>query len=193
MSCRKPVRKPFWRWRSNPLRRREDRVEAWVVSAVWAVAAVGGTTAGLVTAHAADEAFAQQRAARHAVHAVLLTDVANRPPALGSPEGKVWATVRWTASDGSARTGGTLVDTGLGAGSRVVVWQDGHGTLATAPPSPAAAAAEAAVLGAFAGLCLTGTVHAVGAVTRWRLDQRRVEAWGREWDLVGPMWGHRTG
>ncbi|MEU9451535.1 hypothetical protein [Streptomyces sp. NPDC048277] len=192
MSCRKPVGKRFWRWRNSPLRRREDRVEAWVVLSVWTVVAVGGTTAGLVTAHAADEAFARQRAERQAVPAVV-TGLAQRPPTLGTSGGKAVATVRWTAPDGSPRTESTLVDSGLKAGGRVVVWQDGHGTLTAAPPSSAEAAVEAAVLGAVAGLSLTGAVHALGALARWRLDQRRLDAWDREWDLVGPRWGHRTG
>lgn len=35
------TRKRFWRWRSNPLRRHDDIVEAWIVLAVWAVIAIG--------------------------------------------------------------------------------------------------------------------------------------------------------
>ncbi|GAA3841462.1 Rv1733c family protein [Streptomyces chiangmaiensis] len=193
MTCRSPVRKPFWRWRSNPLRRREDVVEAWIVPAAWTVAAPGGTAARLLTAHAADDRLAQQRAERHAVHTVLVTDVAQHAPALRSPGGKAFAEVRWTAPDGSARTGLTPVDTGLTAGSGVVVRQDGHGTLATASTSSSEAGIEAGALGAFAGLALIGAVQAVGAFARWRLDQRRADAWAREWDLVGPQWGHRTG
>ncbi|MFI0514899.1 hypothetical protein RKD19_007855 [Streptomyces canus] len=183
----------FWRWRSNPLRRRDDVVEAWVVLAVWAVVALGGTAAGLVTAHAADNVFASQRADRHPVAAVLLTDESKRTSVVRASSDKSLGTVRWTAPDGSVRTDRTLVETGLRAGSPLVLWQDAHGRLATAPPSPRRAAAEAGFLGALAGLALAGTVHAAGAVVRWRLERRRVESWGREWDLVGPQWGHRTG
>lgn len=32
----KPARMRFWRWRSNPLRRHDDIVEAWLVPTVWA-------------------------------------------------------------------------------------------------------------------------------------------------------------
>ncbi|MDH6553645.1 hypothetical protein M2164_008056 [Streptomyces sp. SAI-208] len=183
----------FWRWRSNPLRRRDDVVEAWIVLVVWAVVVLGGTAVGLVTAHAADDVFARQRVDRHPVHAVLLTDESKHTSAVRTSSDKSLGTVRWTAPDGSVRTDRTPVDTGLRAGSRLVLWQDGHGRLATAPPSPREAAVEAGVLGAVAGLGLTGAVHATGALVRRRLDRRRVEAWGREWDLVGPRWGHRTG
>ncbi|GLP64679.1 hypothetical protein TUSST3_12980 [Streptomyces sp. TUS-ST3] len=184
--------KRFWRWRSNPLRRRDDIVEAWIVLAVWAVVVVGGTVTGLVTAGAVDEVFARQRVERHSVRAVLLTDVSGRTAAVSSSSDKALARIRWTAPDGSARTDNTLVDTGLKAGTHLLVWQDGHGRLVTEPPTTAEAALEAAVMGSMAGLALAVAVHAVGAVARWRLDRRRVDAWGREWDLVGPRWGHRT-
>ncbi|MFE1841067.1 Rv1733c family protein [Streptomyces sviceus] len=189
----KAARKRFWRWRSNPLRRRDDIVEAWIVLAVWAVVAVGGTAAGLVTARAADEVFARQRVERHPVRAVLLTDVSERAATIRSSSDKVLARIRWTAPDGSARTDETLVETGLRAGTHVLVWQDGHGRLVTEPPTTTEAAVEAAVMGTGAALALAGAVHAAGAVARRRLDRRRVDAWGREWDLVGPQWGHRTG
>jgi hypothetical protein len=188
-----PTRKRFWRWRSNPLRRHDDVVEAWIVLAVWAVVAVGGSLAGLVTAHAADEMLARQRAERHAVHAVLVTDLPGRTSSARSSGDKAVAKVRWTAPDGSPRTGRTLVDTGLKAGSDIEVWLDSHSRPTTAPPSTTEAAVEAGVLGAGAGLALTGAVCAAGAALRWRLDRRRVDGWGREWDLVEPTWGHRTG
>lgn len=192
MDGNKSARKLFWRWRSNPLRRHDDIVEAWLVLAVWAVVAVGGTAAGLVTAHAADETLAQQRAERHSVQAVILTDAPERASSVRSSSDQVLADVRWRALDGSVRTDRTPVDTGMRAGSHVVLWQDDLGSLATQPPSPAEAAVEAGVLGTFAGLALAGAAYALGAVARWRLDLRRIEGWGREWDLAGPQWGHRT-
>ena len=39
---------------------------------------------------------------------------------------------------------------------------------------------------------LAGRVFGAGAGARWRLDRRRVDEWGREWDQVGPRWGHKT-
>ncbi|WP_406212568.1 hypothetical protein [Streptomyces canus] len=193
MAHGKRTKKWFWRWRNNPLRRRDDIAEAWIMLALCALVAVGGTAAGLVTAHAADETLAQLRSDRRSTHAVLLTDASKRVSAVRSSGDKVSATVRWTTPDGSPRTGRTLVDTGLNAGTRVVVWQDSHGKLTTAPPSAGAAAVEAGVLGTAAGLALTGAVLGVGAVVRWRLDRQRIDSWGREWDLAGPQWGHRTG
>ena len=185
------TRKRLWRWRTNPLRRRDDIVEAWVVLAVWAVVLVGGTLAGLATAHAAEEVFARQRAERHSVRAVLRADV----PASAATTGgtRALARISWTAPDGTARADKTLVDKGQKAGAEIVVWLDGRGDLATEPPSPTEAAIEAGVLGTAAALGLAGTAFGAGAFVRWRLDRRRFDQWGREWDLVGPRWGHRTG
>lgn len=193
MSEGRRMQNRLWRWRNNPLRRHDDIVEAWIVLVVWAVIALGGALAGLVTAHAADEVFAGQRADRHSVRAVLLTDVPRPAATIGGARERIVAKVRWTTPDGTSRTGSTLVKTGLDAGSGIVVWLDGNGALTTQPPSPTEASVEAALLGLAAALAFTGAAYGAGAVVRWRLDRRRVESWGREWDLVGPQWGHKTG
>ena len=192
MHARRRTKMWLWRWRSNPLRRHTDVVEAWIVLAVWLVVAVGGALAGLVTAHAADEVFARQRAERHPVRAVLLTDVPVIA-ALGGSRGQAPAKVHWTAPDGSTRTGKALVDTGQKTGARVAVWTDRQGNLTTEPPSATEASLEADLMGFAAALALAGVAIGSEAVARYRLDRRRMGEWGREWDLVGPRWGHRTG
>jgi len=192
MGRNRHMKKRLWRLRSNPLRRHDDIVEAWIVLIMWAVVAVGGALAGLVTYHAADEVFAAQRTERHAVQAVLLTDT---PPASSTPGGArdlIKAKVRWTTADGSRRTGSTLVDTGQKAGSTVVVWLDSAGNFTIEPPSSKEATLESAVLGLTAALAFAGLAFGTGAVARYRLDQRRISSWGTEWKLVGPTWGRKT-
>ncbi|MFI7413529.1 hypothetical protein ACIBU0_33130 [Streptomyces sp. NPDC049627] len=184
------TKKRFWRWRGNPLRRRADIVEAWVVLAVWTVVLVAGTLAGLVTAHAADEQFERQRAERHSVRAVLLVDV---PDTAASTTRRGLGKVRWTTADGTTHTDTTLVATGQKAGAKVTVWLDGRGGLASEPPSRAEAAVEAGVLGTAAALAAVGGVLGTGALVRWRLERRRIAEWGREWELVGPRWSQKTG
>lgn len=184
------TRKRLWRWHSNPLRRRDDILEAWIVLAVWAVVLVGGALVGLVTAHAAEEMFTRQRAERHSVRAVVLADVP--APATKTGGTRALARISWTAPDGTTRTDTTLVDTKQKAGAEVVAWLDGRGDLATEPPSPTEATIEAGILGTAAALGLAGAAFGAGALVRWRLDRRRVAQWGREWDLVGPRWGHKT-
>lgn len=183
--------KRLWRWRSSPLRRHDDIIEAWIVLAMWVVISVGGAAAGLVTAHAAAEECAHQRAERHSAQAVLLGAVPQDVPAVKGTGNRMLAKVRWTAPDGTTRTGYTRVSTGLHTGSRLTVWQDGRGALATEPTGPAEAAAEAVLFGAAAALAVCGATLGAGAAVRWRLDQRRYAQWGKEWDLVGPQWGGR--
>ncbi|MGW7529204.1 Rv1733c family protein [Streptomyces sp. NPDC054783] len=184
----------MWRWRSNPLRRREDVVEAWLVLAVWILVVVGGAVAGLVTARAAGDVFAAQRAHRHPVRAVLLADAPHGTTSAWPAGGLVRAKVRWTAPDGTPRTGDTLVDSGLKAGAGVVVWQDDHGGLTPAKPAnPTEGAIEAGLFGAAAALAVAAPAYGAGALGRVWLDRRRMARWDREWDLVEPRWGHRTG
>ncbi|MDG5806072.1 hypothetical protein P9869_26120 [Streptomyces ossamyceticus] len=185
-------KKLLWRWRSNPLRRHEDVLEAWLVLAVWAVVVVGGTLAGFLTARAAQEVFADQRAERRSVPAVLLSDVPAPSSGPYSAGDRSSAEVRWTAPDGTPRTGRTLVEGGRRAGTDVTVWTDGTGALTSEPPTPNEAAIEAGALGAAAALALSGLTYCVGRTGRWWLDRRRVEQWGREWALVGPQWDHKT-
>lgn len=189
----KRARQLLWRWRSNPLRRHADVVEAWIVLAVWTVIAIGGTLTGVVTAQAADESFAQLRRERHSVPAVLVESTAQTVAVgAGTPYDRVRATVRWTATDGSTHTGRAPVDSGQPAGSKVVVWLNSKEQVTTEPTSAAAAGVEAAAFGAGAGLAFGGLAFAAGRVARWRLDQRCYDQWGREWDQVGPQWRRKT-
>ncbi|MGX4695282.1 Rv1733c family protein [Streptomyces sp. JNUCC 63] len=186
--------KRLWRWRSNPLRRHEDIVEAWIVLAVWVIVVVAGAVAGLVTARSAEHEFAEQRAHGRPVRAVLLADAPHGITADWSTDGRVQGSVRWTAPDGTSRTGQTLVDGGLKAGARMMVWQDGQGRLTLSQPTGRAEGyVEAALFGAAAALAVAAPVFGAGAVARARLDRRRMAHWDQEWDLVGPQWGPKTG
>jgi hypothetical protein len=190
MRASRRTKRWLWRWRSNPLRRREDVLEAWLVLAVWVVVAVGGTLTGVVTARAADGVFAQQRAERTPIAGVLVSDTRQ---ADARSYYRTLAEVRWRLPDGSTRTGTTLVGTGLRAGSHIVVYTDTRGEPTTRPPSRSAADLESAALGAAAACAVTGTALGAGVAARRWLDRRRARAWGREWATVGPRWGHKTG
>lgn len=187
------AKKRLWRWRRNPLRRHVDVVEAWTVLLMWVVVLVGGVATALVTTHSADEVFARQRTGRHAVRAVLLADVRLQSTSVTQGTYRGSAQIRWTAPDGTARTGRTPVTSNLRAGSGITVWQDGHGTLAPKPATRSQAAVEAAFFGAAAGLGFAGAVFGAGRLARWRLDRRRLGLWAEEWERVGPRWDQKTG
>ncbi|MFC3571975.1 hypothetical protein ACFOZ0_01435 [Streptomyces yaanensis] len=185
--------KRLWRWRSNPLRRQEDVIETWVVLAVWFLMAIGGAITGLVTVRSVEHEYAEQRAHRHPVQAVLLADAPPRIAGGWSTDGRVQGTVRWTAADGTSRSGHTLVGPGLEAGARVTVWEDGQGRLApSAPTGSAEGHLEAALFGGAAALAVAVPVFGAGAIARARLEQRRMAHWDQEWDLIGRQWGPKT-
>ncbi|MFJ9734732.1 hypothetical protein ACIRUL_25875 [Streptomyces sp. NPDC101171] len=186
------TRGPLWRWRRNPLRRRTDVLEAWFLLAVWALVVVGGTLVGLVTARAAGQSFDRQRTERTRVRAVLLTD-APRTAVAGTGGDLTSARVRWTAPDGTRHSDSTLVPGGLRAGSTAEIWLDAWGRPSSAPLTSGEAGAESALLGVSAALALTGAAFGVRCAGRWWLDRRRIEEWDREWALLGPRWGHKTG
>ncbi|GAT80252.1 conserved hypothetical protein [Streptomyces sp. F-3] len=183
------TRRRLWRWRSNPLRRREDVVEAWIVLVMLVVAVLGGALVGTVVTRAVDQDLAQQRADRHPVQAVLLTDTPSSTPG-GSV--RPTAKVRWTAPDGTVQTGQAPVDEGLRAGTTITVWQDDRGVLVPSPPDPVEARVEAVLLGCGATLVFVALVYAVTSLARRRLDRRRYDRWAAEWALIGPLLDRRT-
>ncbi|MGW4271012.1 Rv1733c family protein [Streptomyces seoulensis] len=182
----------LWRWRRNPLRHRDDVVEAWILLVTWTVIVIGGAAVGAAVGRAVDREFAAQRADRRPVRAVLLVDVP-RTTSTGNDVYRAMSEVRWTAPDGAVRTGRTLLAPGLEAGAAVTVWQDGSGALTTGPAGPGEARGGAVFFGASAALGLAALVHGAAAVPRRRLDRRRSERWATEWDLTGPRWDQKTG
>ena len=105
----------------NPLRRTIDRIEAVIASGLVVAFLAGAPLAAVVGGHAAYRSAARiahtQQAAWHQAPAVLL---ATAPAALYRQD-QVNAQARWTAPDGTGRTGTVLAPPGTKAGPR------GHG------------------------------------------------------------------
>jgi len=183
------IRRSLWRWRRNPLRRREDVLEAWILLIVWFVIAVAGPVAGVLASHAAAHSAAERRVERHSATATLVSVASSNPLATGTTGGRVDATVRWTASDGTRHSGRIPVDEGMKAGSRVTVWTDSRNQLTTAPPSATQAGVDAAFMGAASSFAVVAAAAAGYYGARVVLNRRRRAAWAHEWDVVGSQWG----
>jgi len=177
----------LWRWRSNPLRRRSDRVEAWIVLLTWILALVSGVLLGLVTSGAMEHGLAVRRAEARPVSAVLTEDATTS----GSDGDMAWVKVRWIAADGSRHTGRTQVPPSSAAGARVTVWTDPEGHLVSKPPTAAEARMQAALGGVLVGLSVGTGVLVGGRLGRGCLDRRRMADWEAEWKQVGPQWRKR--
>jgi len=188
----KPAGVHWWRLRRNPLRRRSYLVEAWLLLAAWILAVVAAVGTGAWTALAVERHVDALRAERHPVPAVLVEDAVRT---VGTSDGSdnYRATVRWTAADGTKRTGLAHVDSDSKAGSTTQVWLDAQGRLVPTPASAVQARLEGVVLAVWTAAGVGGAVLLVGRGMSWRLERRRLDQWDAEWARVGPQWGHKTG
>ncbi|AOR35870.1 hypothetical protein BFF78_36715 [Streptomyces fodineus] len=181
----------LWRWRRNPLKRRADVAEAWVLLGAWLLTVLAGVLAGLVAARSVEDGLARERADwRPAVARVVGRAPGNTPLHGHASAGeRVWAKVRWTVADGSAHTGQVRVQSGSKAGTPVTVWTDPQGHLVNRPTSASAAAFRGALIGCLVGVSAAAVPFVGGLAARGRLERRRMDAWDTEWARLGPQWG----
>ncbi|MFF8595634.1 hypothetical protein ACF061_30165 [Streptomyces sp. NPDC015220] len=197
-----------WRWRRNPLRRRADTVEAWVVLCAWLLAVVAGALAGWTAVREVERGVARERLDRRPTAAVVAQRAPGQGPVVSGRSGNaaadeetgrgpgggasVWAKVRWTASDGSARDGRARVAPGTPAGAAVTVWTDPRGRPVARPPTAGQARTRSLVMGGLAGVGAAAVPLACGRRLRGRLERRRMDQWDAEWARFDPPWGRRT-
>jgi hypothetical protein len=185
----------LWRWRRNPLKRRADRVEAWVVLGVWLLTAFAGGLAGTTVSRSVEDGLARERVEWHAVVGRLT----ERAPGTASGNAhvsraeQVWATAHWTAADGSGHSGQLRVPAGSAAGTPVTVWTDPEGRQVTRPVTVPQARVRAFLIGGVAGICAAAVPLLGGRALRGRLERRRIDQWDVEWSRFGPMWGRTAG
>ncbi|GGX86815.1 Rv1733c family protein [Streptomyces minutiscleroticus] len=183
----------LWRWRQNPLRRRSDLAEAWIVLLAWVIAVLGGVISALVVHDLVVRGLDGRRAGCSDVTAVLVADARVGAASTVAGENRAWAPVRWTGADGAVRTGRAKVPADAAAGTRVTVWADSRGELTSRPPSRAEARFQGTMTATLAAAGAGGTVLAAARLARARLDRRRMDAWAREWDRFDTRRGRRTG
>lgn len=178
----------FWRWRRNPLKRRSDVVEAWVVLIVAVLMLCGLPLAGLLAGLHVDDELQHQREERQRTTAVLTEDASAWQ---AGRYVRFQATVQWKAPDGTEHTAKADVGPESRAGSTTSIWTDGKGELTGEPPTEAQAASAAAL----AGVLTMGGTGALVLGARWvvrlGLDRHRAVALDQEWARVGPQWGTR--
>ncbi|QNP68945.1 hypothetical protein IAG44_05435 [Streptomyces roseirectus] len=183
----------LWRWRRNPLKRRSDVVEAWVLLGAWTFAVCAGVLAGWAAASSMERGLARERAEWHTVEGTLTESA---PPPAAEPESPartehLWTRVTWPGPDGTPRTGQVRVAAGSPAGTHVDVWTDARGRLVTEPTTPAQARLRSTLVGTLAGATSAAIPFVTGRLLRGRLERRRVEQWGVEWARFDPLWGRR--
>jgi hypothetical protein len=183
----------LWRWRRNPLKRRADAVEAWVVLGAWVLTVLAGVLAGWAAARSVEDGLARERVEWRPTAGRLTEQAPGKASARASSGDQVWAKVGWTGPDGSAHTGQVRVAPGSAAGTPVTIWTDRRGRLVTEPTTVAQAQVRASVVGGLAGVAVAGLPFAGGRVLRGRLERRRVEQWGVEWARFDALRGRHAG
>lgn len=185
----------LWRWRRNPLRRRSDTVEAWVVLGTWLITVLAGVLAGTAAARSVESCLARERAEWRPAVALVTEKAPGARPRNGDGTAgeRVWARVGWVAPDGSPRTGQARVAPGSAVGTPVTVWNDPVGRLVTRPATAAESRLRGTVLGTLLGVSAAAVPFVTGRVLRARLERRRMDRWDTEWAYLGPIWGRKTG
>jgi hypothetical protein len=180
----------------NPLRRGCDRAEAWIRLGVVVVFLVVGPLAAIAVGHWASDSGAAagraQAAAEHRTRAVLLgsAPAASNYPMAGNSVA-AWVRARWTAPDGTSRTGDVQVTAGARAGDTVTVWSDASGTLAGPPIGHAQILSRVITFVGVISAALAILLLSALWMTRRAIDRRRLAAWETGWSAVGPQWSRR--
>ncbi|MHC5905494.1 Rv1733c family protein [Streptomyces sp. S6] len=183
----------LWRWRRNPLRRRSDVVEAWVLLGAWACAVLTGVLAGWAAADSMERGLARERAEWHTVRGTLTEAAAAPSTELRSPSRTehLWTKVTWPGPDGAPHSGQVRVAAGSPAGTLVDVWTDAQGRLVTEPTTPSQARLRSTLVGTLAGATSAAIPFVTGRLLRSRLERRRLDQWGADWARFDPLWGRR--
>ncbi|MFG3044390.1 hypothetical protein ACGFZR_05600 [Streptomyces sp. NPDC048241] len=187
------------RRRPNPLRRRSDVVEAWVVALVvvllCVVAPLAGTAAGLYTYDRARAHAEEQRAERHAVRAVVLGRPAAVPTVRGDRGHAYRAEVRWAEAgpepEQQKRIAVAPVPAGTRAGDTVTVWFDDRGRTVAPPPNDVAVWQHTVAVGLGVAGGTAAIVLLARAMERRVALRHRLAEWERAWARTGPRWTRR--
>lgn len=182
----------LWMGRS-PLRRRTDRVEAWITALLLVIFLVGAPaawiTAGRWVQHQG-RLEQQAQSSWHQVPAVLLKTAPALPnfDLRTSWNFNVLAPAQWSGPDGQQLAGQIPATPGTLAGTTVPVWVNGAGRETGTPLLHGELVkreigAELIAPGVLAVLLLI-----VALVVRLLLNRRRLAGWETNWAFVGPKW-----
>jgi hypothetical protein len=177
----------------NPLRRRTDRIEAWVSAGLLAVFLVGAPLSWTSVGRWVHQGGLREQRAQQSWHQTPAVLLEAAPPLPGyefrlSWENTVTVPARWSGPDGQHRSGEVSAPLGSQPGQVVQVWVDGSGR-ATGPPLPGAELTRR-VVGAemLAPVALAVLLLLLAAAVRWLLNRRRLASWEAGWASIGPRW-----
>jgi hypothetical protein len=177
----------------NPLRRRSDRIAAWLAPAAIVVflgliPVVAGITGTWM--HANNAALQRTEKSWPTVRGVLL-QAAPGPlePDHGANGWLEAEPVRWTF-DGRTHQGLVPVPSGLSEDSPVTVRLNRAGQVQSPPMGAAELRDRIDTAAVFVLVLIGGLLLTLIWLARRFLDRRRIASWEAEWMSVGPHWTH---
>jgi hypothetical protein len=179
----------------NPLRRREDFIEAWlapIAIALFLILSPVVVFAACAVVHAENAATRQAESSYRPVHAVLLQSSVG--PADADHGANTWLTptlARWTF-DGRPHVGDVPAPSSTAEGSVITIWLSRAGRVQS-PPLTAGQARDHAIIATVTALSALATLLMVLPwLARRVLDKRRLASWEADWLAVGPRWTRQT-
>ena len=175
----------------NPLRRHVDKLESAVIASLVISFLVAAPLLAIFAGRAAGIAGAREERAQQAwqpVTAVLQQSGAEGQIGLDGELDTSWVTATWTAPDGARRSGPIAVALNARAGQHLQLWVTPAGQL-THPRLTTNQVRERQVMAVTAvvfGLAVLLSIAA--SVVRVVANRRRLAAWGKAWDAIGPRW-----
>jgi len=166
-------------WDRNPLRRRVDKVETAVLTALLVFFLVATSVLIIVATRLTYSTELRQQQAQRSWHEVPATLVqsAASPTAASDGWDGAWVSARWRAPSGQQRTGLVAVGSSAAAGQRVPVWVDGEGRLTNSPLTSYDVWGNVMLAAVIAAICLAVVLSVVGGCVRAVLNRRRLAGW----------------
>lgn len=178
----------------NPLRRRSDKLETFLLAGSIVAAAAAGpfvvpAVAGVSHA-AAVRAQATERATRHEIKADLLQRAADGGDGYTSAT-QVLARAQWRAPNGTVHVGVVTAPAGAAKGTPVSIWTDAQGNLTGPPLNAGQIAGQSDLAGVAAGGGLAIVLLWEAIIIHRLLERRRLRDWDADWEVTEPQWTRR--
>lgn len=179
---------------ANPLRRKSDRLETYILAgsaaAAIAVAPFVAQLASQASNAAGQHVERVQLASSHEVTGVTLQAAAGNTSGY-TLQSQFPVQARWTSATGQAKTGEVMVPPGTAKGAAVPIWTNAAGQVTNPPlaPSQIAGQADLASIEAITGIAILFTCEAL--IVRRSLNRRRMAAWDADWAVTAPMWNRQ--
>jgi hypothetical protein len=180
----------------NPLRRRVDRVEAWLSLLLTATFLVAGPAvawyAGGAAYHNAARVARDEQRERVQVNAVLEAEAkVAYSGSDDSPGAQEPVQARWQGPDGTTHRGMIVPDRPGPVGTVVRVWTDRVGRLTDPPQTVGSGRVNGIAIGVLALMVMGGMLAGVALLIRQVANRRRLVWWQGEWTVVEPRWTGR--